>query len=406
MRITFLVTQSLDSPGGGGRYLPLAKALVSRGFPVVMIALHHDYKHAKKHNFIVDGVRVRYVAQMHVKKSGNVKTYFSPAQLALITVWATIRLFWVAFWIPSDVVLVCKTQPMNGFAAWLLHVLLNKPVFLDSDDFEAINNRFSSKWQQKLVAWFENWMPSFATGMTVGNSFIAKRFRELGYPANQIAVMPNGVERALFKEIDNGAEPTTLEKLRRNWGIQESHRVIVYIGSMSLVSHAVDLLFEAFSIVLAQNPNVLLLMVGSGEDFMELQHLAKHMNLSEHIRFVGRVPMSEVVNYYQLAELSVDPRRDSIPAESSLSLKLLESIAAGIPCVTADIGDRKEILDGAGLAVPPDNGKRLADGILQILEQPELALAMRQAALSHRENNWWDQRVNLLINQFSSLLSR
>jgi glycosyltransferase involved in cell wall biosynthesis len=218
--------------------------------------------------------------------------------------------------------------------------------------------------------------------------------------------MPNGVERALFAKINNGVLPVKLDKLRSRWRIQESHRVIVYIGSMSLVSHAVDLLFKALSIVLEQNPNVLLVMVGAGEDFMTLQHLAKHMNLSEHIRFVGKVPMNEVVSYYSLAELSVDPRSRSIPAESSLSLKLLESIAAGIPCVTADIGDRQEVLDGAGLAIPPDDEERLADGILHILEHPELALTMRQAAKALRENIWWDKRVDLLINQFSSLLPR
>ena len=151
MRIIFLLTQSLDSPGGGGRYLPLAKALVRKGFSVVMIALHHDYKRAEKRKFTIDGVQVRYVAQMHVKKSGNIKTYFSPAQLAYITIWGTVRLFWAALRTSGDAVLVCKTQPMNGFAAWLLHIFLGKPVFLDSDDFEAINNRFSSKWQQRIV---------------------------------------------------------------------------------------------------------------------------------------------------------------------------------------------------------------------------------------------------------------
>ena len=404
MRVTFLLTQSLESPGGGGRYLPLAKALVRRGFSVVMVALHHNYSQATKRKFVVDGVEVRYVAQMHVKKTGNVKTYFSPTKLAFITLWATLKLFWEALWIPSDVVLVCKTQPMNGVAAWLLHVLLNKHVVLDSDDFESINNRFSGRWQQKLVAWFENWMPTFASGMTVGNSFIAQRYKALGYPANQITVLPNGVERDFFTKWNGEMLSDKLADLRAKWEIHDSQRVIVYVGSMSLVSHAVDLLFEAFSRVIAKNPAVLLLMVGAGEDFVKLQQLAESMNLRGHIKFVGKVPFSEVVYYYHLAELSVDPRRQSIPAESSLSLKLLESIAAGTPCVTADIGDRKEIIQDAGLAVPPDNAEQLAEGILKILEEPELALSMRQAALIQRETNWWEQRVDLLIEQFPSAL--
>ncbi len=403
MRVTFLLTQSLDSPGGAGRYLPLAKALVKRGFSVTIIALHHDYQQASRRKFSVDGVTVHYVAQMHVKKTGNVKTYFPPAKLAFVIFWATVKLFWEALWIPSDVILVCKTQPMNGVAAWLLHLILNKPVVLDSDDFESINNRFTSKRQQKLVEWFENWMPGFAKGITVGNSFIAQRYRDLGYPAEKITILPNGVERDFFTQLHSKAFLSHREDLRKKLEIQESQRVIVYIGSMSLVSHAVDLLFEAFSIVLAQNRSVLLLLVGGGEDFDKLEQLAESMALQQHVQFVGKVPFNEVVYYYRLAELSVDPRRFSIPAESSLSLKLLESIAAETPCVTADIGDRKEMIKGAGLAVPPDNAAQLAEGILKILEQPELAAAMREAALIQRESNWWEQRVDLLIEQFASL---
>lgn len=406
MRVIFLLTQSLESPGGGGRYLPIAKAISKRGFSVVMIALHHNYKELKKRKFTVDGIEIQYVAQMHVKKTGNVKTYFSPTKLVLITFWATLRLFWAALWIPSDMVLVCKTQPMNGVAAWLLHLLFNKPVFLDSDDFESVNNRFSSKQQQRLVAWVENWMPKFASGMTTGNSFIAARYEELGYPPERTAVLPNGVDRALFTGVDDEALASRLRKLRQKWRIEPSHRVLVYVGSMSLVSHAIDLLFDAFSIVVAANPHVLLLMVGSGEDYEELKQLAEKMQLQQQVRFVGRVPMNEVFYFYRLAELSVDPRRRSIPAESSLSLKLLESIAAGVPCVTADIGDRRSLIQEAGLAVEPDNVQELANGILHILRNPDLASSMREAALLQRESNWWDSRVDILINQFSTLTGR
>lgn len=402
LKITFLLTQSLESPGGGGRYFPLAKALAARGFSVVLIALHHNYRELKMRVFDLDGVQVKYVAQMHVKKSGNVKTYFSPFKLVLITIWATMRLFWEGLWIPTDVIYVCKTQPMNGFAAWLLHLVLRKPVVLDSDDFEAVNNRFTSKWQQRLVAWSEDWMPKFAAGITVGNSFIADRFEKLGYPPNQITLLPNGVERTFFAHCDNFVASKVIV-LKRKWNIEPKHRVIVYVGSMSLVSHAIDLLLEAFSKVIRSCPDALLLLVGAGEDFLELQLLVESMGLHDCVRFVGRVPVDEVMFYYQLGEVSVDPRHRTLPAESSLSLKLLESIAAGVPCVTTDIGDRKVIMQEAGIAVPPGDAVQLAEGILQILEQPDLAATMRMMALSQRANNWWDRRVDLLINQFVQL---
>jgi len=376
LRITFLLTQSLDSPGGNGRYLPLAKALVQRGFSVVIIALHHNYTQLAKRDFTVDGVQVQYVGQMHVHKQGNIKTYFNPVTLIWVTFWATFRLLLAAWRTPADAIQVCKTQPMNGLAAWLVHLLRRTPVFIDSDDYEAANNRFSNPWQKWVVACFEDWMPSFAIGITAGNTFIANRFASLGYPKERIVVLHNGVDQSRFDILqDEALLAEKLKRLRQERQIATNQRVIVYVGSMSLVSHAIDLLLESFQFVVQQEPNALLLMVGAGEDLPKLQALAPTLSIDDHVCFVGRVPPAEAPFYYRLGEATVDPMRQSVAAESSLSLKMLESIAAGVPCITADIGDRRTVIDGAGLIVPPDDARALADGILTILQHPETAVA-------------------------------
>src|SRR5690606_19175132 len=97
------------------------------------------------------------------------------------TFWATVRLTWAALRTPCDVVQVCKTQPMNGAAAWVARLVKRVPVFLDSDDYEAVNNRFGGRNQQRIVALFEDWMPSFATGIITNTSFILERFVALGF---------------------------------------------------------------------------------------------------------------------------------------------------------------------------------------------------------------------------------
>ena len=100
MKITFLLTQSLESPGGNGRFFPLAKALVRAGHHVTIIALHHDFANAPVRTFTQDGVNVHYVAQMHVHKQGNHKSYYSPARLLWVTAVATWQLTWAA-WHPQ-----------------------------------------------------------------------------------------------------------------------------------------------------------------------------------------------------------------------------------------------------------------------------------------------------------------
>lgn len=400
MRITFLLTQSLESPGGGGRYLPLAKALQRLGHEVTMLALHHDYKRASRHRLVIDGVQVIYVAQMHVHKVNNRKTYFNKWQLIWIVAIATLRLSWFALRLPCDVIHVCKTQPMNAVAAWIVHQLRGIPIILDSDDYEAVNNFFEYRWQQKIVAWFEDWMPSFASGITAGNTFIAQRFASLGFPLERISLVPNGVDRQRFAILEQDDSSKKLTALRQSLGLFPPCPTVVFVGSISTVSHAIDLLLEAFVLVIKDLQNARLIIVGAGEDYDAMRQFAHDLGIAGSVTFLGRIDSADVPFYYQLSDVSVDPLRETIQAQSSLSLKLLESIASGVPCVTTDMGDRKNILDGAGIAVTPDDALALAGGILTILTEAETAAKMQAAARSVRDRHWWDERVHDFIQQY------
>lgn len=398
MKITFLLTQSLESPGGVGRFMPLAKSLAQLGHQVTILALHHDYAHLEQRRFVRDNVAVWYVGQMHVRKFGSRKVYYSPVALLAVTAISTIRLTMAALHTPSDVIHVCKTQPMNGVAAWVMHVLRGTPVYLDSDDYEAVNNRFGGRWQQRIVAWFEDWMPSFAEGITVNTTFIAERFQKLGYSAERIRVVPNSVGRERFALLDEPGFPGMLDKLRQSLGIREQDRVIVYVGSMSTTSHAINLLLDAFVEIVKAEPDALLLLVGGGEDIKQLKEASVDLKVSKRAKFLGRVPADKVPLYYRLGEVSVDPMRDSLPARSSLSLKLVESIVAGVPCVTADIGDRRHIVGAAGIAVPPGDAHALATGILSILNNTERAESMRTAAREMRASHFWEKQVHIFTS--------
>lgn len=381
--------------------MPLAKALVQRQHQVTVLALHHDYARLRHRSFTQAGVNVRYVGQMHVRKVDSHKYYYRSLGLLVVSALATLRLTWAALRTPSDAIHICKTQPMNGIAAWLVHTLRGTSVYLDSDDYEAANNRFGAAWQQRVVAWFEDWMPSFASGITANTTFIADRFQQLGYPAAQIHLVPNAVDRARFEILEQPDLPQRLVELCQPLGISIQSKIAVYVGSLSTTSHALDLLLDAWVEVIHREPDAYLLLVGGGEELKRLQNRTTEMGLSEKVRYTGVIVPEQVPLYYRLGDVTVDPMRDSLPARSSLSLKLLESIVSGIPCVTADIGDRKGIVGACGIAVPPGDPHALAEGILSVLQDPRRAASMRAAAASVRESHYWDVRVDAFLKVYT-----
>ncbi|MBN1888604.1 MAG: glycosyltransferase family 4 protein [Thermoflexales bacterium] len=385
------MTQSLESPSGLGRYGPLAKELAQLGHDVSILALHPDFAALKQRRFARDKVQVSYVGQMHVRKTGSAKRYFSPARLLGVAALATWQLTRAALRTPSDVYHLGKPQPMNSLAACLAGRLKGKPLYLDCDDYEAASNRFGGAWQRRVVAFFEDHTPAFTAGITVNTRFTHERLETLGYPGNRIVYVPNGVDRRRFSDARDDA----VESLRRQLGL-EGRQVVLYAGSLSLASHAVDLALQAFALARKAEPRAILLVAGGGEDYDKLQAQAARLGLNENVvRFVGRVPPEELPLYYRLADVSLDPVRDDPASRARSPLKLFESWAAGTPFVSAGVGDRPELLGEppAGLLAAPGDAASLAETILAVLRDPELAHELRRRGGERVQAFYWERLV-------------
>ena len=401
MHIAFLLTQSLESPSGLGRYWPVARELTRLGYQVTILALHPAYDYLNRRRFDRDGVHIRYVAQMHVRKSGSSKTYFGPVKLLLVTALATWRLCAAALRTPADAYHVCKPHPMNGTAGLIASRLRQKPLYLDRDDYEAASNRFGSGWQRYVVAYFEDRLPRRAAGITVNTRFMEQRLQSLGIQAERIVYVPNGVERERFADSVKIAE--TGARLRQELDLV-NRPVVLYVGSMSLASHAVDLLLKAFRLVVAQLPRAVLILVGGGEDLECLRQKCQDLAIEQNVRFVGRVPPNTVATYYWLADVSVDPARDDPASQARSPLKLFESWAMGVPIVTVDVGDRRELLGDppAGGLSSNDSAEALAERIVAVLQDPHVADTYRKLAQARVQEAYWDRRVLLFESVYQN----
>ncbi|MCX7681404.1 MAG: glycosyltransferase family 4 protein [Anaerolineae bacterium] len=397
LRITFLLTQSLESPSGLGRYWPLCRELSFLGHDVTILALHPNYSGLNCRHFVRDGVKVYYVGQMHVKKIDSQKLYFHPLALIWITLLATAKLMYMALHIPSDIYHICKPHPMNSLAALLTNAVRKALLYLDCDDYEAISNRFEGNWQKHIVRFFEDKLPSFASGITVNTRFMMERLIRMGYPQERIVLVPNGVDRQRFRDLQGHRE-----SIRQKLGIS-AHKVVAYVGSLSLTNHAVDLLLEAFTIIQRQNAQAILLLVGGGEDYNKLQVVCKELGLSGSVRFVGWIPPEIVPMYYFAADVSVDPARDTLAERARCPLKIVESLAAGTPVVSGDVGDRSALLSfGGGIIVPPGNPEALAEAILAIIEDDSLRARLSAEAREASEYYYWDRLVHDFVKVYEA----
>lgn len=381
MKIALLMTTSLDRPAGV-RYGNIARELVTLGHQVSIVALHPDFKHCKERRFEWHGVDVRYVGQMHARKSGNQPTRFGPLALVQVITRSTLAMTVAAARLDVDCYHLGKPQPINGVAGLVASRVCRRPLFVDCDDYEAGSNRFSAAWQRKVFAWWEDYLPAHSDGVTTNTHFLTERAQHLG--AKHVVRVPNGVRLDQFTPLPVAKRTG----LRRALGLHDDF-VVGYIGSLSLNNHPVDLLLHAFAEI--NDFRAKLLLVGGGEDAARLRDLAAQLGIIEQVRFTGHVSPTAVPGFTGLCDVTVDPVYDDAVARARSPLKLMESLALGIPVVTGDVGDRRELLaDGqAGFLVKPGSAAALAAGLQHLLREEPLRQAMSEAARNlARQYDW------------------
>ncbi len=381
-----LLTQDLQSPSGLGRHFPLAKYLVREGYRVSILALHSDFANLQERDFIQEGVKVRYVAQMHVRKSGNRTHYFSPMKLLSISMRAIIALYREGIKENANLIFVGKPHPMNGLAGLWLARGKGLDLIVDCDDYESESNRTNSKWQKKVLAYFENYLPMKANLVTTNTYFMQDHLILRGVEEKKIVYLPNGVDTERFRE----PSPESVAQLKKELSI-DGKRVIGYYGSLNLANHPVDLLLRSFKLVAEKIDEVILLIVGGGKDHDNLEKLSEELGLKDKVIFAGRVKPDEMNLYYRLAEVSVDPVNDTLADRGRCPLKIFESWQMGVPVVTSDVGDRK-ILAGdppATTLAQPGSEEDLAQKIQQVLDSNSFAAKQINIGLQRSMDYDW-----------------
>ena len=391
--ITFFSSQGMEDTSGFGRCFPIAKELVKKGFNVNILAVHADYASVKKKKYTKDGVSVHYVGQMHVLKKKNKKYYFGPMKLLYVVLFSMIKMCFYGLRLKTDIIYCFKPQPVNGTAALLVKLFKRKPLLIDCDDYEASSSKLS-QFKLFIFTLFENTMPIFAERISNNTHFIKEHLIKAGINPNKFVYIPDGVDWDRLKTEDRNKTEELKHKLQL-----EGKKVILYFGTVSMnFGHSIDLLIKAFPLVKEQVPEAKLLIVGGGDCFEEAQKLVDS-EVKDDVIFTGRVSFEDFPYYIKLGHVSVDPVRNDIANKARYALKIVESIAMGLPLVTSDIGDRKIALENGrvGLFVKIGNINALAEGLISILQNDKLRAAMSQNCKKVIKTHHWDYLVNKFV---------
>jgi glycosyltransferase involved in cell wall biosynthesis len=139
----------------------------------------------------------------------------------------------------------------------------------------------------------------------------------------------------------------------------------------------VDIAVRAFGKVAREFPEAELHLCGDGDDRPRLERLAREV-APGRVRFHGFLPHEDLIPYLQRATLVVNSTRDDNHPNS-----VLEAMWARVPVVAAAVGGVPFLVrDGeTAFLAPPDDPEGLADRIIFVLHNPDVATEV--AARAH-----------------------
>ena len=204
----------------------------------------------------------------------------------------------------------------------------------------------------------------------------ARRLAEAELPRRaRLEVIANGVDLAPFRpqpDFDRAAA-------RRSLGTPDAAPLIVCAAVLRRPK-GIDRLIEAMPAVLRDLPAARLAIVGDGSERAALAAQVERLGLCGAVRLTGF--RRDIPDVMRAADLFVLPTLDD-----ALPTVVVEAMAAGLPVVASRVGGLPDMIEDGrdGILVRPGEPAALADAILRLLRDKDLAAALGAAARRRAE---------------------
>ncbi len=222
--------------------------------------------------------------------------------------------------------------------------------------------------------------------ITTVSESVAQELKEYGLNSDEIYILSNGVDEKIFY-------PNKRE-------FKNNKINILYAGRIDREKGVFDLI-ECAKSICNQRSDVSFIIAGYGRDINKMKQKIKKIRLEEKFKFLGQIKKNQMIKLYQNSSLFILPSY-----HEGLPTVLLEAMSCGLPIIATDVrGNRELISDGEnGLLIPPNDPKKMAETIINLLEDEKLIERLgKNARKTIIENYTWDKVYNNFLKCYESV---
>lgn len=233
-----------------------------------------------------------------------------------------------------------------------------------------------------------------ADGLFVGAGDEAARLRaRYALVSEKIAHVFNPLDLSEWQPGDRMAS-------RRELGLPQEARIVVWHGRVDFRRKGLDVLLEAWQRISNERPDkdLRLVLVGTGNDAAELRAGIEGTRgivwVDEYVRDRGRLQA-----YLHAADLYAFPSR-----HEGFAVAPLEAMASGLPVVAANAPGVSDLLKGGetsgGIIVPPGDATTFANALARLIDDEDLCRVLGARARARVEESFALEAVGARLKEF------
>ncbi|MEM4674946.1 MAG: glycosyltransferase family 4 protein, partial [Nitrososphaerota archaeon] len=199
-----------------------------------------------------------------------------------------------------------------------------------------------------------------------------------------------------FKCINLDVYKTTIKRSYRS-----TDGLVLFVGG-NMQRKGLQDLIKAAPLVVEKHPSVKFLIAGHDNNIPKMLQMCRQLGVESHFKFLGWVPNEEVQKLYWEASVFVMPS-----LSEAFGVAILEAMASGTPVVATRVGGIPELVEHNvnGLLVEPNNYKALAEAILTVLENTDIAARLGQQGRITAQRFGLEQMIKCTYRVYEAILS-
>lgn len=294
-----------------------------------------------------------------------------------------LRLFFVLLVNKADVLLA------NDLDTLLPNYLISKikgiKLIYDSHELfcevpELVANPGKKHIWEKLEKWI---VPKLKYCITVNKSIANYFTNKYKVPFSVVRNIPD------YSKVEN-------LKSRTDLNLPLDKKIILLQGAGINIDRGSEELVEAFQYL---DNTYLLLIIGSGDVIHHLKENTVRLQLQHKIKFIDKIPSSELRHYTANATLGVTIDKDTnMNYHFSLPNKVFDYIHAGIPILASKLPEIENIINTyhIGIFINNHEPQHIAKQIEEFVNSNEFDIFKKNTQKAAVENNWKIEKQSLL----------